>query len=564
MKNIKAFLLSVILLSALSGAAAQAPDWLWAKSAGGINDDEGTSIATDNSGNTYVTGSFQGTATFGTINLTSSGGFDIFAAKLNSAGNWIWAIKAGGTDDDRGAGIAVDSAGNVYLTGYYGGYSGQSATFGTITLTNSGYHDIFVAKLNSGGNWLWAQRAGGSNNELAYSIAVDSAANVYLSGEFGGSATFGANSLTSSGNADIFVAKLNNSGDWLWAQSAGGSDNDAAYSIAVDSTAKVYLTGDYRGTATFGATELVSLGNWEIFVAKLDGSGNWLWAQSAGGISTDHAFSIAVDSAANVYLTGNFYQSASFGTITLTSSGAYNIFVAKLGSAGNWLWAKNAGGTSYDYGRGIALDGAGNIYITGNIAHNGSASFGGSTIISSGGDDIFVAKMDTAGNWLWAKRAGGSDNDIAYGIAVDSAANIYLTGGFSSTAGFGSGSLTSSGDEEIFVAKLAASVDADDDLNPPVIASSLSASPNPFKQATTLSISLDKAGGSQQDLSLALYDLKGRRVRTMALGPARGNELSLSWDGRDENGAPCPNGIYFVRLYAGERQLSSAKVTLIR
>lgn len=454
MKSLKALLLSSVLFIALSGLAAQGQDWLWAKGVGGTSNDKANAIASDSSGNTYVAGYFEGTAIFGATTLTGSGGQDIFVAKLDSGGNWLWATKAGGSSSDHAYGISVDNAANVYVTGSFSG----TATFGTATLTASGNtYDIFVAKLDSAGSWIWAKKAGGGNGDAAYAIAVDSFGGIYITGSFQWTATFGTTTLTASGNTiDIFVAKLDSSGNWIWANRAGGTGSEFGAGIAVDSAANVYLTGSFSNTASFGTGSLTSSGSSDIFAAKLSSSGTWLWAKGAGGTSNDSGSAIAVDSYHNVYLTGSFGgyngSDATFGTTTMGSSGVTDIFAAKLDSAGIWIWAKKAGGAGADAGLGIAVDSADNAYLTG--YYNYSATFG-SCDLSGQAYDIFVAKLDSTGNWLWAKSAGGTNlEDSGAGIALDSAGNVYLTGYFSSTGTFGGSSLTSSGGFDIFVAKL--------------------------------------------------------------------------------------------------------------
>jgi len=322
----KTFLLFILAICSVA-LFAQNEDWIWANQAGGTNDDTGYSIAVDANGNSYVTGSFFGSATFGTTTLTSSGYEDIFVAKMDNNGNWLWANKAGGTNWDYGYGIAVDANGNSYVTGYFWG----NATFGTTTLTCSGNFGIFVAKMDINGNWLWAKQTGGTNTDLGQSIAVDANGNSYVTGYFWGNATFGTTTLTSSGQYDIFVAKMDSNGNWLWAKQAGGTSYDDGYSIAVDDNGNSYVTGYFYGSATFGTTTLTSSGNEDIFIAKLDINGNWLWAKQAGGTDDDYGKGIAVDDNGNSYITGYFYSSATFGTTTLTSSGYEDIFVAKLG-----------------------------------------------------------------------------------------------------------------------------------------------------------------------------------------------------------------------------------------
>jgi len=278
--------------------------------------------------------------------------------------DWFWAKKAGGTSYDNGLSIAIDANENSYVTGYFSG----SATFGTTTLTSSSeyYSDIFVAKLDNNSNWLWVKQAGGTNWDYGYGIAVDANGNSYVTGYFYNSATFGTTTLTSSGYADIFVAKLDSSGNWLWAKQAGGASFDYGYGIAVDDNGNSYITGVFEEIATFGTTTLTSSGYEDIFVAKLDSNGNWLWVKQAGGTGwDDYGRGIAVDANGNSYVTGYFWDSATFGTTTLTSSGNSDIYVAKLDCNGNWLWAKQAGGTGWDDGYSIAVDANGSSYVTG-------------------------------------------------------------------------------------------------------------------------------------------------------------------------------------------------------
>ena len=362
---------------------------------------------------------------------------------------WQWAKKAGGSNADQGHSIVTDSSGNSYVTGYFR----ETASFGSTTLESSGDADIFVAKLDSSGNWLWARQAGGTSNDYGYSIAIDSSGNSYVTGYFYGTASFGDSTLTNSGNQDIFVAKLDSSGNWLWAKKAGGTSTDRGLSIAIDSSGNSYVIGYFYETAYFGGSTLTNSGNQDIFVAKLDNNGNWLWAKKAGGGITDYGNSIAIDSSGNSYITGYFQGTASFGKTTLTSGGDDDIFVAKLGSDGTWQWAKQAGGTSDDRGQSIATDSSGNSYVTGYFT--GTATFGNTTLTSSGGYDIFLAKLDNNGNWLWVQRAGGTSDDRGNSIAIYSSGNTFLTGYFKETAYFGSISLTSNNNnQDIFIAKV--------------------------------------------------------------------------------------------------------------
>jgi hypothetical protein len=453
----KGLLFCYLILVSL-GLKAQAPDFAWARKAGGSDSDVGSGIVVDGSGNSYVIGGFIGTTIFGNFTLTSSGLSDVFIAKYDPAGTVLWAMKAGGTDDEYGASIAVDGSGNCYVTGQFGG----SATFGNTTVVSSGSEDVFIAKYDATGAVLWVKQAGGTSSDEGYDIAVDNSGNSYVTGYFSGSATFGSTILTGSGSADIFIAKYNAVGTMLWASQAGGTSGDYGQGIAVDGSGNSYVTGHFFGSVTLGSVTLASIGSADIFVAKYDGSGTVLWAKQSGGTTPDVSDGIAVDGNSNSYITGYFRGSATFGNTTLSSSGDADIFIAKYDASGTVLWAKRAGGTiGDDIGKDISIDSSGNSYVTGYFS--GSATLGSVTLVSSGSYDIFIAKYGASGTLHWAQQAGGTSDDYSNSIDVDDSGNSYLSGYFngsgtsSGSATFGSTTLVSSGSVDIFIAKLNAS-----------------------------------------------------------------------------------------------------------
>ncbi|MCP1385132.1 SBBP repeat-containing protein [Runella salmonicolor] len=418
--------------------------------AGGTGGDVGRGIGVDASGNIYVTGYFQGTATFGTTSKTSAGSFDFFVAKYNSEGTFLWVQTAGGTGSDYANGIAVDAFGNVYVTGYFFG----KASFGETSKTSAGDDDIFVAKYNSAGVLQWVQTAGGINSDYSRGIVLDASGNVYTTGSFEGTAAFGATSKTSAGGTDIFVAKYNSEGILLWVQTAGGTNNDYSRGIAIHTTGSIYITGYFAGTVTFGTTSKTSAGGFDIFVAKFDPVGLvWLWVQTAGGgpTSSDFAEDIAVDASGSAYITGNFQGTATFGATSKTSEGSYDIFVAKYSSLGTFQWVQTAGGTDEDDGQGIALDASGNVYVTGYFQQ--TATFGATSKTTAGSNDIFVAKYSSAGALRWIQTVGGIFPDNGDDITIDANENLHVTGSFSGTAAFGATSKTSVGQSDIFVAR---------------------------------------------------------------------------------------------------------------
>jgi len=334
-------------------------------------------------------------------------------------GEWLWAKQGGGTSEDYVRDIAKDSAGNSYVVGNFYG----TATFGSFTVSSftasapAGQeysNNIYVAKLDADGNYLWATEAGGYLFDSGYCIATDTDSNVYITGIFNGQADFGSISLTSSGSSDIFIAKLSSNGNWMWAKQAGGTGADIGTSIAISTMNIVYVTGAYTGTATFGTQTLTSSGGDDIFIARLSSSGGWGWVRSAGGTNTDRGYGIAVSGDNSICVTGSFVGTATFGTSQLISYGGTDVFIVRLNSNGVWdTHPQQCGGSGTDISYGIDSDSSGNFYVTGTF--NGTATFGTTTLISNGDQDIFIAKLDTNGNYLWVKQAGGKDDDWGMG-----------------------------------------------------------------------------------------------------------------------------------------------------
>jgi hypothetical protein len=468
---------------AFSNPTYASGDFLWAKKVDGANSTGlGYKIVVDSSGNIYTVGHFSGTADFdpgvGTFNLTSVGQHDIFISKLDSNANFAWAKSIGGTSLDYGTDIAVDSSGNIYITGEFQLTADFDPGAGTYNLTSLGSYDIFVAKLDSSGNFIWAKSMGGTGYEIGQSIAINSSGDVYTTGRYQLTVDFdpgtGISNLTSAGDTDIFVSKLDSSGNFVWAKSMGDTGSDSGGSIAIDSSGNIYTTGRFAGTTDFdpgtGSSNLTSAGDYDIFVSKLDGSGNFVWTKSMGGANSDSGGSIAIDSSGNIYTTGRFAGTADFdpgpGTSSLTSAGSDDIFISKLNSSGNFVWAKRMGGTMSDSTFDLAIDSGGNIYTTGSF--DGTADFnpdaGTSNLTSAGGaSDIFISKLNNGGGFVWAKRMGGTNEDVGIGITLDSSGNLYTTGFFFGTVDFDPGPGTynltseassSGGFGTIFISKL--------------------------------------------------------------------------------------------------------------
>ena len=437
----------------------------------GTLDEAALSIAVDASGNIYTTGIFGGTVDFdpgaGTANLTAVGNIDVFISKLNSSGNLVWAKSFGGSSYDYGNAIAVDASANIYTTGSFASTVDFDPGAGTANLTAVGSGDVFISKLNSSGNFVWAKSFGGNSSEHGLSIALDSTGNVFTAGEFSGTADFdpgeGTSNLVSNRNSDVFISKLNSSGTYVWAKSFGGNERDVGVSIGVDGFGNVYTTGQFEGEVDFDPGEeianITSMGRADVFVSKLDSFGAYIWAKSLGGTGGDYAVAITVDHSGNIYTTGNFYDTADFdpgeGTANLSATDS-DVFISKLDSSGAYMWAKNFG----DYPNAIKVDSSGNVYSTGYFydTQDFDSGEGTANLTAVGSNDVFISKLNSSGNLVWAKSIGGTDSDSGLSIAVDSSGNIYTTGVFNGTADFdpGAGTLniTSLGGEDVFVLKL--------------------------------------------------------------------------------------------------------------
>ena len=499
-------ILCVLFFSILprTGISAES-DLAWAKRVTGPDYvfSSGISVSTD--GTAVVTGYFRGaTATFSPggdneTTLTSAGSNDIFVAKYNSDGSLAWAKRTGGSHSDIGSGISVGMDGTAVVIGYFQ----ETATFGpgeaneTVLISAAAY-DIFIAKYNSDGSLAWARRAGGSDIGIGSGISVGTDGTAVVTGHFEGTATFGpgeANetTLTSAEGYDIFVAKYNSDGSLAWAKRAGGSNHDYSRGISIGSDGTAVVTGDFWGTATFGPgedkeTTLTSArDDWVLFVAKYNSDGSLAWVKRADGLSTTAGRAISVGTNGTALVTGNFRLTATFGLgenneTTLTSADSNDIFVAKYNSDGSLAWAKRAGGSDYDIGSGISVGTDGTAFVAGYF--EGGATFGPgedneTTLISAAAYDIFIAKYNSDGSLLWAKRAGGSDHDWNSGISVGTDGKPFVTGYFEGTATFGPDednetTLTSAGAFDVFVAKFGDTPDPAectlpgdcDDLNP--------------------------------------------------------------------------------------------------
>ncbi len=356
-----------------------------------------------------------------------------------------WAKSAGGISEDYCHSNSMDRFGNTIITGYFK----ENAFFGNQLLSSSGANDIFVAKYDKHGNIIWAKRAGGVGNDEGYSVTTDKSGNSIITGIFTLTTTFDTISLTSNGGSDLFIVKYGVSGNLKWLKKIGGIEADYGWSIDTDGLGNILITGCFRNNVNFDTITLASTGDYDIFIVKIDTSGNILWAKQAGGINSDIGYSITSDDLGNCFVTGEFSGPAIFDSNTLHGDG---IFIAKYGPDGNLLWVRQAIGNDTFVSTSIKNDHSGRCCITGYF--KGNINFGNFVLISEGEYDIFVAKYDSHGNVLWAKRSGGSNYDVAHCITTDLIGNCFVSGSFKGTSNFGNHFLNCHGEyPDIFVVK---------------------------------------------------------------------------------------------------------------
>ncbi len=442
--------------AATASTAAAVPSFSWATKGGGTTVSDavsGLGISALADGSSIIAGQFRGTASFGATTLVSTGINDTLTAKLNADGTYAWAVRGGGTGNETVWGLSALADGSSIITGTFTG----TATFGATTLTSTGApNDTFTAKVNADGTYAWATQSTGAGDDYSYSVSALSDGSSIITGFFSGSATFGATTLTSAGPDAAFTAKLNANGSYAWATQSGLTGSVAGTGVSALSDGSSIITGGFTGSASFGATTLTSAGVYAVFTAKLNADGTYAWAtQSTGTGDYDYAWGVSAFSDGSSIITGQFVGTATFGATTLTSTGSQNSFTAKVNADGTYAWATQAGGPGDDLSYGVSELADGSSIITGQF--NGTATFGATTLISAGADDIFTAKLNADGTYAWAIKAGGTGNDGAWGVSALADGSSVIVGSFRQTATFGATSLTSApGSNDAFTARILA------------------------------------------------------------------------------------------------------------
>lgn len=407
----------IVLLSALVPLSpAWAQNLLWTRQLGTSANDEGRGVAVDSAGNAFITG-----YTKGSLGGSNAGSEDIFLSKYDASGALLWTQQMGTTTSDWSSDVAVDTAGNAYITG---------STLGSLGSSSAGGRDAFVAKYNTSGALLWTRQLGTSSFETSEGVAVDGTGNVYITGTTQGSLG-GANA----GSYDFFLAKYNTSGALLWTRQLGTALYDGGTSVAVDSAGHAYIAGRTQGN--LGGQ---NAGFNDAFVTKYDASGSLLWTQQIGTLKHEYCLGAAVDNAGNVFISGYTYGNLG-GTNPDPTGTTPDAFLTKYDTSGTLLWTRQLGTSREEQGWGVAVDNAGNVYQCGLT----TGSLAGP---NAGGYDTTLSKYDASGVLLWTHQAGTTGTDWNLGVAVSGASDVYVTG--STDGSFGG---ANAGRYDVFLSK---------------------------------------------------------------------------------------------------------------
>lgn len=423
--------------------------YCWTRTWGGPDWDSARSIAVDNQGNLYVVGVFYENAIFnpnGGVYQESNGKSDVYLSKFNSYGDWKWTRTWGGENYDQSEAVGVTSTGLIYVLGHFY-YTAEFNPDGGGEQTSMGNKDIFLSKFDGNGNWLGTVVWGGTSWDIPYDLAIGPNDEIYVTGLFAETSNFnpfGSTVLTSNGESDCFLSKLDTSGNLEWVKSWGGPLEDSPLSVDTAMGGDVFVTGYFNGTAEFdpgGGNAILSKGAEDSFLSRFDSSGTWQHTRTWGGPEQDIPTSCAVDGLGNIHVTGYFIGTSEFnpaGGSFMTAAGNRGCFLTKFNSSTAWQWAFEWGGPSWDLAWEVTTDSYDNVYVVGDFRD--SADFDpGSPIVEKtaiGIDDCFLTKFDSAGNWEWAKTWGGEEQDDATCVFVDSSDSIYVSGHFNTSGMF--------------------------------------------------------------------------------------------------------------------------------
>lgn len=500
----------------------------------------------------------------GTPTLSSNGQADIFIAKFNSNGSVQWVNQIGAGHGDEVNNIEIDATGNIYITGSFGGIVDFDPSAGVAELDEFEGGNNYFAKYDSEGNFIWAKNMGYAiqndiDLDLDGSGNIYLSGSFDLTADFDPSENTVEH--TDGGNSDVFLAKYDSDGNFLWVSPMTGAGFEQPYALSVSQTGEAYVTGYFYDTVDFdpsaGVHNETSNGNRDIFLAKYDASGNFLWVHAFGGENYDIGAAVNVDEVGNVYFAGNFTGTVDFdpsaNEANLTAPGSNKaVFLAKYNAAGDYIWAGNLAGSFDNSGEAIDFDASGNVLLSGSFSGTAdfdpSASTANMTTTDNPSPDVFVACYSADGIYQWAENIGSDGVDQANALAFDGiSGDIYLAGYYKGEIDFDLASTTSirvwNGYEDSFIARYSINNNGSVGMEPIAEINPLKIFPNPGNQQFTVQI--DEPGAR-----LILRDALGRIVEEKLVY----NQTQIRF------GADISPGVYLLQVYGLSGLIGTEKV----
>lgn len=498
----------------------------WVSVIGGTGWEYVPDVKTDGDGNIYTIGSFSGTADFdgsaATHNRTAAGERDAFVTKHTPDGQFAWVATFGGTKTDIGFGVDISSSGEVYVTGSFEESTDVDPGAGTQTLTSAGQEDMFIAKLNSSGALVWAHRIGGTSVDEPKDVALDHDGNVYVVGRFGNTVDFNPGAATANlqaSSADGFVLKLNSAGEYLWAFDIGSGNSDNAEAVVVDGDNNIIIAGDFDGSLDFdsgpGVHSVSSNGDPNPYYLKLTPSGAFVWVTTFGCSGNIANRDVDVDKDNNIvthgFFTNDINPEPGNTATVIPTNGAEDAYTAKINADGEVAWLHTMGSEGIEFAYGIATDPAGDIYVTG--FYNNSPDFdpGNNEFLlpSAGLEDTYIVKYSSQGDFVWAKRTGGTSGDAGYGIDISNTGDVLVAGSFYDKADLdpepgGTLNIQSKGSSDIFILQIEQTITSTADAS--TFAANWKLCPNPSPGILTLS------GIEDFPVTVSLMDMTGSKL----------------------------------------------------
>jgi hypothetical protein len=542
-----------------------------AQSFGGTNYESALAVRTDAGGNIYTTGQFKGTVDFdpsaGVSNLTSTtANYDVYISKFDAYGNFVWvkqlAAQVGSSSVwNKADDMVFDDQGNLYLSGTFAQTVDFDPGSGVSNLTSGASAESFVLKLNTCGDFIWAKQHGGSGAGTTTDIAIDNANNIYIAGPFANTINIGPFVLTGAGNWEGYVARMNTAGTFLWAKRIGSFGVDYFTDVKTNSVGSVVLTGLFNNTVDFdpnaGVFNMTSAGSYDAFVLTLDASGNFVWAKRTGNTGDDAARELVINNTDDIIAMGDYTGVVDFdpnaGVQNLTSAGGKDVYVQRLTSAGNYAWAGSMGSATDNYGRAMSIDGANNVYVSGDYSSGTLDVDPTAGVFNLGGTfGSYISKINTSNAFVWGKKIDGAGINAMWNNTNN---DLVTAGSFLGTADFdinaGVINLSSNGNTDAFIAKYCASnllrvAKTEEEgaiaTSAEALTSDVLIYPNPSLGQVFVTVPAEWNAGK-----ITVYNSVGQIVMTGEVDHEHKTELSLE---------SLKDGLYFINVSNGENSVT--------